>query len=60
MKKKIREISSSDSFVQRLEQAKNKLEHELLNDDDLFVMACEKLMQTYTFEEKGYSRSDNA
>ncbi len=54
MNKKIKEIESAESFAERLKEVKKKVGKELLTDDDLFIMICEKIFHTYTFEEKGY------
>jgi len=54
MDKKILEIESAESFTEKLKAVKKKVGKELLNDDDLFIMMCEKIMRSYTFEEKGY------
>jgi uncharacterized membrane-anchored protein YjiN (DUF445 family) len=54
MDKRIKEIESEESFAEKLKEVKKKVGKELLTDDDLFIMICEKILRTYTFEEKGY------
>ena len=54
MDKKIIEIESAESFTEKLKEVKKKVGKELLTDDDLFIMICEKILHSYTFEEKGY------
>ena len=50
-----KEIESEESFVEKLKVVKKKIGKELLTDDDLFIMMCEKILRSYTFEEKGYT-----
>ena len=54
MKNEIQEIESTESFTKELKAIQNKIGKEQLTDNDLFVLTCEKLLRTYTFEEKGY------
>jgi hypothetical protein len=48
-------IDSQESFERRLREAREKTGKVLLDDDNLFVLTCEKLLHTYTFEERGYA-----
>ena len=52
--KEIRVIESQESFKNDVKKAQDKLGREMLSDDDLFVLTCDKLLRTSTFEEKGY------
>lgn len=54
MEDEIKEIQSAEEFAGKLKAVKRKMGKELLSDDDLFVLACEKIARTYTYEEKGY------
>ena len=54
MENKIKEIESAESYTKKLKVTQDKLGKEMLTDDDLFVLTCEKLLRTFTFEEKGY------
>lgn len=54
MKNEIKEIESTESFTKELKDIQKKVGKKMLTDDDLFILTCEKLLRTYTFEEKGY------
>jgi len=54
MNKETKEIESAEMFAENLKEVKKKIGKELLTDDDIFCLLCEKIMRTYTFEEKGY------
>lgn len=54
MKNEIKEIESTESFTEELKTARKKVGKKMLSDNDLFLLTCEKLLRTYTFEEKGY------
>lgn len=54
MENEIKEIESAESFTKELNAIQNKVGKEMLSDNDLFILTCEKLLRTYTFEEKGY------
>ena len=54
MKNEIKEIESAESFTKELKAIQSKVGKEMLTDNELFVLTCEKLLRTYTFEEKGY------
>lgn len=54
MEGKIEEIESVESFSKKLHVVQKKIGKEILSDNDIFILTCEKLMRTYTFEEKGY------
>jgi hypothetical protein len=55
IKKEIQEIESHEAFQNEVKKAQEKLGREMLSDNDLFVLTCEKIVRTYTFEEKGYN-----
>ena len=54
MKNEIKEIESTELFTKELKAVQKKVGKEMLTDNDLFMLTCEKLLRTYTFEEKGY------
>ena len=54
IKKEIQEIESHEAFQNEVKKAQEKLGNEMLSDNDLFVLTCEKILRTYTFKEKGY------
>ncbi len=47
--------SRSDDFNKVVEEVRKKEGHQLLNDDDLIILAAEEISRTFTHEEKNYS-----
>ncbi len=54
MKNKLNKIESAETFTEELKRVQKKIGKEELMDNDLFILTCEKILHTYTFEEKGY------
>ena len=53
--KNIKPILSYNYFKKRKKEVENKLGNEILTDDDLFILACDKLFHSYTYEEIDYT-----
>jgi hypothetical protein len=47
----------SATLSDALAKIKEKTGVSLLSNDDILVLACAELARTYTYEEKGYSRT---
>ncbi len=54
MKNDLKTIESAEAFAKELKRVQKKAGKEKLTDNDLFILTCEKILHTYTFEEKGY------
>ncbi len=54
MKDKIKQITSAESFTEELKKVQKKIGKEKLSDNELFILTCDKILRSYTFEEKGY------
>ena len=54
METTIKNITTYTCFLKRLKEIKEKMGKHILTDDDLFVLMCEKIIQSYTYEEKDY------
>ncbi len=54
MENKTQKIDSAEAFAEELKRVQKKIGKEELTDNDLFILTCEKILHTYTFEEKGY------
>lgn len=47
-------VRSREEFKERAKEGQDKIGEKMLDDNDLFVMTCQKIARTHTFEEKGY------
>ncbi|MGD9201713.1 MAG: hypothetical protein PVI26_09135 [Chitinispirillia bacterium] len=54
MENETQKIVSIKYFSERRKEVVEKIGRKLLNDDDIFILMCEKLLKSYTYEEKKY------
>lgn len=54
MEKEINKIVSFEYFSNRQKEVAEKVGKKELNYDDLFILLCEKILISYSYEEKKY------
>ncbi len=50
----IKEITSVEAFTEELKKVQKKIGREKLTENELFILTCEKILRSFTYEEKGY------